>query len=96
MILLSNSQGIFNLENVNLLSSPNFNPKKWSCLFKKKFTKVIKIDKYLLGLIGYMGVTPMSFNVVPQRSFGKKGIKSVVIRTSGLYSKEERTERYAI
>ena len=60
------------------------------------FTKPIKVDKCPLGLIGYMGETPMSFNIVPERSVGKKVIKYAVIYTSGLYSKEKRVEWYAI
>ena len=59
---------------------------------KKMFTKPIKVDKCPLGLIGYMGETPMSFNIVPERSVGKKVIKYAVIYTSGLYSKEKRVE----
>ena len=47
-------------------------------------TEAIKVDKYPLSLIGYISETPMSFNILPERSVGKEGTKSVVIRTSGL------------
>ena len=54
--------------------------------FYEMSAKFLKIREYL-ALVGNMDETPVFLDMVPNKSFAKKGAKSVIVRTSACEKK---------